>query len=67
MRNIRWLLYRFRELFTGRPADLGDHPLIDTFNDAKQRGLIAPDVTLSQIRAPRMAELDREAGIPPGH
>jgi hypothetical protein len=62
---MRKLLYRLRRL--RRPEWVDDQPLLDWFNDAKDRGLIGPDVTLSQILSPGMAELDRIAGIPPDH
>lgn len=44
----RQLMYRLYDLHTGRKLEADDHPLIDAFNEAKDRGLLA-DLRLSQL------------------
>jgi hypothetical protein len=49
------------------PQFTGDEWMLEWFNEAKDRGMIAEHVSLSQLLGVRAEQLDRKAGIPPGH
>ena len=62
MTNLLWrlgcLIRRHRH-----PVFIGDQPLLDDFNEARDRGLIPAGVTLNGLIGAGQAELDRQAGI----